>query len=109
MTRTLPFKHEAYEALCQQESRLDYLLLRKRLDIQEALNKQPKQKRTLRLYISNTAAYQTGGDVNGGVLEGELPSWTLRIDGRLLPATGQSAAAYQMQQPQVKKMSHFIK
>ena len=56
--------------------------MRKRLDIQEALKRPMKQKRKLRIFISNTTfpAKETpeGGD------EPSTTGWELRVEGRLL-------------------------
>lgn len=61
--------------------------MRKRLDIQEALGKPTKVRRTMRIFVSNTAADQTSqlDDTNNFDLNNEnAPSWTLKIEGRLL-------------------------
>ena len=42
-------------ALLSFERKLDSTIMRKRLDIQEALKRPMKQKRKLRIFISNTA------------------------------------------------------
>lgn len=59
--------------------------MRKRLDIQEALGKPTKVRRTLRIFVSNTAADQASrpGD-NFEINDENAPSWTLKVEGRLL-------------------------
>ncbi|KAI3635214.1 hypothetical protein MIR68_006780 [Amoeboaphelidium protococcarum] len=103
-TRSLPFKHEGYENLVKMEHRLGHILTRKRLDFQEALGKLVKYKRTLRFFISNTAQYQNPGNVYGEMTAGEEPSWTLKVEGRLLS----DGKGYSQSAP-VKKMTHFVK
>ncbi|ORZ02526.1 SWI/SNF and RSC complex subunit Ssr3 [Syncephalastrum racemosum] len=93
--RNMPPKIEAfvpesklYTELTEFEKKLDATIMRKRLDIQEALGKPTKTRRTLRIFVSNTAADQTaqnGDDENAFDLNsGNAPSWTLKIEGRLL-------------------------
>lgn len=66
--------------------------MRKRLDIQEALGKPTKVRRTMRIFLSNTAADQTSqlDEANNFDLNNEnAPSWTLKIEGRLLDVSSQ--------------------
>ncbi|KAJ2953057.1 hypothetical protein O0L34_g7450 [Tuta absoluta] len=74
--RDLVPESQAYMDLLAFERKLDATILRKRLDIQEALKRPMKQKRKLRIFISNTF-YPGQGD-NG------VASWELRVEGRLL-------------------------
>jgi SWI/SNF-related matrix-associated actin-dependent regulator of chromatin subfamily D len=83
------------------ERKLDSTIMRKRLDIQEALKRPMKQKRKLRIFISNTAfpakganegavaagpgavpAVEGAADAAGG--EATTASWELRVEGRLI-------------------------
>lgn len=76
-----------YTELCEFEKNLDVSIMRKRLDVQEALGKPTKVRRTMRIFISNTAADQTSqlDEANNFDLNNEnAPSWTLKIEGRLL-------------------------
>ncbi|KAG2234565.1 hypothetical protein INT48_000468 [Thamnidium elegans] len=92
--RNVPPKIEAYvpesklyTELCEFEKNLDVAIMRKRLDIQEALGKPTKVRRTLRIFVSNTAADQVSQlhDRNSFEMNNEnAPSWTLKIEGRLL-------------------------
>jgi SWI/SNF-related matrix-associated actin-dependent regulator of chromatin subfamily D len=72
------------------ERKLDSTIMRKRLDIQEALKRPMKQKRKLRIFISNTAfpakeaepAPESGAAGTG--TEATTASWELRVEGRLI-------------------------
>ncbi|XP_039746705.1 brahma-associated protein of 60 kDa [Pararge aegeria] len=74
--RDLVPESQAYMDLLAFERKLDATILRKRLDIQEALKRPMKQKRKLRIFISNTF-YPGQGD-------NAVASWELRVEGRLL-------------------------
>ncbi|CAI2166789.1 20387_t:CDS:2 [Funneliformis geosporum] len=78
-----------YTELQEFERRLDTTISRKRLEIQETISKPMRVKRTLRVFISNTAINQN--PVQRETDENELeycdantPAWILRIEGRLL-------------------------
>ena len=67
------------------ERKLDSTIMRKRLDIQEALKRPMKQKRKLRVFISNTAFPAKEEDqVSGGGGGANTASWELRVEGRLI-------------------------
>merc|ERR1719394_2072074 len=53
--RELVPESQAYMDLLAFERKLDSTIMRKRLDIQEALKRPMKQKRKLRIFISNTS------------------------------------------------------
>ncbi|CAH1396583.1 unnamed protein product [Nezara viridula] len=79
--RDLVPESQAYMDLLAFERKLDSTIMRKRLDIQEALKRPMKQKRKLRIFISNTfypAKEATETE------EGSVASWELRVEGRLL-------------------------
>lgn len=83
--RDLVPESQAYMDLLTFERKLDATIMRKRLDIQEALKRPMKQKRKLRIFISNTfypSKEATGTDEGGS--EGSVASWELRVEGRLL-------------------------
>lgn len=127
-----------YTELQTFEKRLDAIMLRKRLDIQEALAKPSKvtrvlslsvyfaandrsqallsrrrfakqhttTTRTLRIFVSNTSTNQSMDDSAENLdNEASVPSWTLRIEGRLLEPAN---AAGKSKQPG-RKFSSFIK
>ncbi|XP_005040475.1 PREDICTED: SWI/SNF-related matrix-associated actin-dependent regulator of chromatin subfamily D member 3 isoform X3 [Ficedula albicollis] len=79
--RELVPESQAYMDLLAFERKLDQTIMRKRVDIQEALKRPMKQKRKLRLYISNTfnPAKSDGDDSDGSIA-----SWELRVEGKLL-------------------------
>ncbi|ORX48588.1 hypothetical protein DM01DRAFT_1338648 [Hesseltinella vesiculosa] len=70
-----------YTELSEFEKKLDATIMRKRLDVQEAIGKPFKVDRTLRIFISNTSDEQSHNRTEGS---SNPPSWTLKIDGRLL-------------------------
>merc|ERR1719510_1430786 len=76
--RELVPESQAYMDLLQFERKLDSTIMRKRLDIQEALKRPMKQKKKLRIFISNTSFPAKEGE------EGSVASWELRVEGRLI-------------------------
>jgi len=82
--RDLVPESQAYMDLLAFERKLDYTIMRKRLDIQEALKRPMKQKRKLRVFISNT--YYPSKEASESE-EGSVASWELRVEGRLLEET----------------------
>ncbi|CAG9763852.1 unnamed protein product [Ceutorhynchus assimilis] len=83
----VPAESQAYMDLLAFERKLDATIMRKRLDIQEALKRPMKQKRKLRIFISNTfypakEPYPDGPDGPGA--ERLVASWELTVEGRLL-------------------------
>ena len=80
--RDLVPESQAYMDLLAFERKLDFTIMRKRLDIQEALKKPIKQKRKLRIFISNTF-FPTKTEMDG-TEDPSVPSWELRVEGRLL-------------------------
>ncbi|KAG5325383.1 BAP60 protein, partial [Pseudoatta argentina] len=82
--RDLVPESQAYMDLLAFERKLDATIMRKRLDIQEALKRPMKQKRKLRIFISNT--FYPAKEAGEGE-EGSVASWELRVEGRLLDDT----------------------
>ncbi|KTW31221.1 uncharacterized protein T551_01294 [Pneumocystis jirovecii RU7] len=96
--RSIPAKIQAlipdsklYHDLRDIERRLDAVMTRKRFDIQDAINKGSKMKKTLRVFVSNTSSNQPWQTVNKKLDNhafdfdtGAIPTWTLRIEGKLL-------------------------
>ena len=78
--RELVPESQAYMDLLAFERKLDSTIMRKRLDIQEALKRPMKQKRKLRIFISNTSFPAKEGEGE----EGNVASWELRVEGRLI-------------------------
>lgn len=114
--RDLVPESQAYMELLAFERKLDFTITRKRLDIQEALKRPMKQKRKLRIFISNTfyGASKTGklpdGDPNADANLnndlGPVPGWELRVEGRLLDDQNASKPE---QNKMKRKFSSFFK
>lgn len=79
--RDLVPESQAYMDLLAFERKLDATIMRKKLDIQEALKRPMKQKRKLRIFISNTFFPAKAEGEDG---EETVASWELRVEGRLL-------------------------
>lgn len=76
---------QEYKSLRDIEKRLDSAMIRKRLDIQDSVNRTVKKYRTLRIWISNTAEnqpWQLGADQNGTAPGSG--KYKVKIEGRLL-------------------------
>ncbi|CAH9082549.1 unnamed protein product [Cuscuta epithymum] len=71
-----------YTQLLEFESRVDAALLRKKIDIQDALRTPPSIQKTLRIYVFNTFANQTRTAPKKP--QSEPATWTLKIVGRIL-------------------------
>ncbi|XP_035789224.1 brahma-associated protein of 60 kDa-like [Anopheles albimanus] len=82
--RDLVPESQAYMDLLAFERKLDATIMRKRLDIQEALKRPMKQKRKLRIFISNTFYPSKDGLEGDTNADGSVASWELRVEGRLL-------------------------
>ncbi|XP_053662587.1 brahma-associated protein of 60 kDa-like [Anopheles marshallii] len=82
--RDLVPESQAYMDLLAFERKLDATIMRKRLDIQEALKRPMKQKRKLRIFISNTFYPSKDGSDGDANPDGSVASWELRVEGRLL-------------------------
>ncbi|XP_057199063.1 SWI/SNF-related matrix-associated actin-dependent regulator of chromatin subfamily D member 3b isoform X1 [Triplophysa rosa] len=83
--RELVPESQAYMDLLAFERKLDQTIMRKRVDIQEALKRPMKQKRKLRIYISNT---YNPAKPDAEDSEGSIASWELRVEGKLLDDPG---------------------
>uniref|UniRef100_A0A671LR10 SWI/SNF-related matrix-associated actin-dependent regulator of chromatin subfamily D member 3-like n=1 Tax=Sinocyclocheilus anshuiensis TaxID=1608454 RepID=A0A671LR10_9TELE len=83
--RELVPESQAYMDLLAFEHKLDQTIMRKRVDIQEALKRPMKQKRKLRLYISNTF---NPAKPDAEDSEGSIACWELRVEGKLLDDPG---------------------
>ncbi|KAJ2780448.1 SWI/SNF and RSC complex subunit Ssr3 [Coemansia interrupta] len=93
--KSLPPKIESYipeSRLFMQlqalERKLDTKIVRKRLEVQEALGKPVFKKRVLRIFVSNLAANQDSSSSVMSNTEADAPSWTLRVEGRLVDPPG---------------------
>lgn len=80
---------QQYKELREQERRLDYAIMRKRLDLQDSFHRSNKRQKTLRLWISNTADNQpwqrSGLEENAFDFDSAGESTVrVKIEGRLL-------------------------
>ncbi|GFQ05852.1 swi/snf complex component snf12 homolog [Phtheirospermum japonicum] len=98
VTAILP-ESALYTQLLEFESRVDGALARKKVDIIESLKNPLRAQKVLRIYIFNTYTNQTGNE------NGEPPSWSLRIIGRILE-DGKDPG---LEGPVQPKFSSFIK
>lgn len=99
--RDLVPESQAYMDLLAFERKLDSTIMRKRLDIQEALKRPMKQKKKLRIFISNTF-YPAKHEEDG---EETVASWELRVEGRLLEEAPKSSDPSKVK----RKFSSFFK
>lgn len=75
-----------YTEMQQLEQKLDACITFKTLAIQDSLSKPfRKVKRTLRVFLSNFAHHQEISP--GDVVDERVPSWTVKIEGKLLDVT----------------------
>lgn len=81
--RSLIQESPSFRRLVQLEEHLDLCIMRKQQAIKEAIRGDEHcEQRSFRLYIFNTYRSQPGGE---GVTSEDIPSWSLRIQGKLLP------------------------
>jgi len=89
---------QQYKSMRDVERRLDAVVMRKRLDIQDSLQRGPKQYGTMRIWISNTVEnqpWQAGGmDPHSFDFSSNIEAtFKVKIEGRLLdPHTGEPEA-----------------
>ncbi|KAI4375384.1 hypothetical protein MLD38_013262 [Melastoma candidum] len=98
-----------YTQLLEFEARVDSALMRKKMDIQEALKSPPLIQKTMRIYVFNTFADQVS--VGPQKPSMEPPTWTLKIVGRILDEGGEpdQPGAIQKSNPMYPKFSAFFK
>src|SRR5437763_13434264 len=79
---------QQYKDLRDVERKLDYTMMRKRLDIQDSIHRNVKRQKTMRIWISNTADNQPwqakGLDDAFDFNTGEDGTYRVKIEGRLL-------------------------
>ncbi|KAI7741928.1 hypothetical protein M8C21_024307 [Ambrosia artemisiifolia] len=98
-----------YTQLREFESLIDAALVKKKVDVQEAVKFPPYVQKTLRIYIFNTFANQSR--TNSGKPNAEPPTWTLKIVGRILEEGMDPDQAGLMSKPNLMypKFSSFVK
>ncbi|KAI0270603.1 SWI/SNF complex subunit [Gloeopeniophorella convolvens] len=92
---------QMYQDLLEMEKKLDWTIMRKKAEVQDALGRTASTTRTLRLFLSHTASgqpWQTGEASTSGTAEAPnfetgqgIPAWQLKIEGRLLELANQRA------------------
>ncbi|KAI9454270.1 SWI/SNF complex subunit [Russula earlei] len=91
---------QMYQDLLEMEKKLDWTIMRKKAEVQDALGRTAFTTRTLRLFLSHTASGQawqsetsTSGTAEPPNFEtGQgIPAWQLKIEGRLLEPPNQRA------------------
>ncbi|KAJ6518597.1 SWI/SNF complex 60 kDa subunit [Mycena sanguinolenta] len=101
---------QMYQDLLGMERKLDWTMMRKKAEIQDALVRTPTTTRTLRLFMSHTVSgqsWQTASDLNDApnFETGEgMPAWQLKIEARLLELSNQ-----RKDKAPARKFSTFIK
>lgn len=81
--RSLIQESPSFRRLVQLEEQLDLSIMRKQQAVKEAIRVDEHcEQRNFRLYVFNTYRSQPGGE---GVTSEDVPSWSLRIQGKLLP------------------------
>lgn len=104
--RELVPESQSYMDLLTFERKLDSTIMRKRLDIQEALKKPIKSKRKLRVFITNQM-YPGKADAEND--EDNIPQWELKIEGRLLEEPPKLEYGQNQPKPKPRKFSSFFK
>lgn len=72
-----------YRKLQDLERRMDATFTRKRLDLGDLQARMLKQKKTLRLFVSNTSAHQAWQIDPDNMGDFQPPSWTLNLEGNV--------------------------
>ncbi|KAF8809814.1 SWI/SNF complex 60 kDa subunit [Phlegmacium glaucopus] len=86
---------QMYQDLLEMERKLDWTMMRKRVEVQDALGRTPSTTRTLRIFLSHTVSgqpWQNAGEIQPAVNfeTGEgIPAWAFKIEGRLLEVPNQ--------------------
>ncbi|KAK9474727.1 uncharacterized protein V1510DRAFT_359896 [Dipodascopsis tothii] len=102
-----------YSELREAEQSLDACISRKKLDLEDALGRQVTQKKKLRVFVTTTPIdqpWQTMDRIDENTFDfdiGAIPSWQLRIEGRLLDDDG-NALPQSLDDPARRKFSSFF-
>lgn len=102
--RSLVPESQAYIDLLRLEQKLDIVLTRKRLDVQETLKRPQKMKRKLRIFISHQYPIRLDPD-NSGADDEQIQYWEMRVEGRLLDDP--NTIKYEQGKPKRKFSSFF--
>jgi len=98
---------QAYMDLLSFENKLDSTIMRKKLDVQEALKRPIKQRRTLRVFVSTNFNNIKQEETPGREAFTPAPEWETRIEGRLLDQS--DATNKDMGTKTKRKFSSFFK
>ncbi|KAI6002430.1 SWI/SNF complex 60 kDa subunit [Pisolithus orientalis] len=102
---------EMYQSLLEMERKLDWTMTRKRVEVQDALSRNPTTTRTLRVFLSHTVSGQSWqvGDAESEPVNFEtgqgIPAWSFKVEGRLLELPNQRSRDKAVP----RKFSTFIK
>ncbi|KAI0060153.1 BAR-domain-containing protein [Artomyces pyxidatus] len=93
---TFAVDSQMYQDLLEMEKKLDWTMMRKKAEVQDALNRPAPTTRTLRLFLSHTVSGQTWQTGEASTSEtpnfetGQgIPAWQLKLEGRLLEVPNQ--------------------
>ncbi|KAI0798153.1 SWI/SNF complex 60 kDa subunit [Abortiporus biennis] len=108
---TFSVDSQMYQSLLDMERKLDWTMMRKKAEVQDAMHKPISTTRTLRIFLSHTVSGQpwqqdgtTADAVNPETGEG-IPAWQFKVEGRLLEL--QTHRAKDRTPP--RKLSTFVK
>ncbi|KAG8906426.1 SWI/SNF complex component snf12 [Tulasnella sp. 403] len=100
-----------YQELQDMERSLDWTMTRKRMEINEAMDKPAKIRRKLRVFLSHSTSGQAWQEPLPSLTDGVdfdtgqgIPAWTFRIEGRLLDTPGP-----RLNKTPPRKFSSFLK
>ncbi|KIJ41033.1 hypothetical protein M422DRAFT_209501 [Sphaerobolus stellatus SS14] len=108
---------QLYFNLLEAERKLDWTIARKRMEIQDSYGKPSLVTRTLRVFLSHTVEGQPWQTADGMSLDptnidfssgSGIPSWTFKIEGRLLSNHQQLEPKYASRIPN-RKFTHYLK
>ncbi|ETW79752.1 hypothetical protein HETIRDRAFT_477346 [Heterobasidion irregulare TC 32-1] len=109
---TFSVDSKMYQDLLEMEKKLDWTMMRKRAEVQDALMRTPTTKRTLRIFLSHTVSGQTwqsadaGSSATPNLETGQgIPAWQLKIEGRLLEPQNQRSK----DKAPIRQFSTFLK
>jgi len=102
---------QMYQELLDMERKLDWTMMRKKVEIEDALTRVQPVPRTLRVFLSHTVSGQVWqqpetGDPTHNFDTGQgIPAWQLKVEGRVLELPGQRPK----DRLPLPKFSHLVK
>ncbi|RMD44427.1 hypothetical protein DV735_g711, partial [Chaetothyriales sp. CBS 134920] len=111
---------QQYKDLREVERKLDYAMMRKKLDIQDSFSRNGKRQKTMRIWISNTAENQPWqrGPLDENTFDfntGADSTWKVRLEGKILDEPedeldgSEAPDQGKKEKEPEKKLSHFFK